>query len=132
MKYFTLKELCNTNTGLNNVPTWEAVDNLKLLVTDILDPIRDKWGKAINISSGYRSQEVNKAVSGSIKSQHMKGQAVDIDIGAINDNKKLFDFIISTGIVFDQLILENKGEWIHISYNINKNRREILYIVDVK
>lgn len=128
MKYFTLKELCVTNTGINNFPTWQTVDNLKILVTDLLDPLRIKWGKPLIVSSGYRCPEVNKAVGGVNNSQHLEGRAVDLDIGTIEDNKKLFEFIATSGLAFDQLILENKGQWVHVSYNINKNRQKILHL----
>lgn len=131
MRYFTLKELCTTNTGINNFPTWQAVDNLKILVTNLLDPLRIKWGKPLIVSSGYRSPEVNKAVGGVNNSQHLEGRAVDLDIGTVDDNKKLFEFIATSGLAFDQLILENKGQWVHVSFNINKNRQQILHL-DVK
>lgn len=132
MRYFTLKELCTTNTGINNFPTWQAVDNLKILVTNLLDPLRVKWGKPLIVSSGYRCPEVNKAVGGAHNSQHLEGRAVDLDIGTVDDNKKLFEFIATSGLAFDQLILENKGQWVHVSFNINKNRQQILHINDVK
>lgn len=128
MKYFTLKELCVTNTGLTNIPSWEAVDNLKLLVTNLLDPLRVKWGKPIHITSGFRSLEVNNSIGGVSNSQHLEGRAADIDVGGIDDNKRLFEFILTTGLSFDQLILENGGQWLHVSYNINKNRQQILQL----
>lgn len=131
MKYFTLQELCVTNTGLVNIPSWQAVDNLRALVNNVLDPLRSAWGKPIIVTSGYRSPEVNKAIGGVKTSQHLKGEAVDLDIGTVEDNKALFDFICASGFTFDQLILENKGQWVHISYNINKNRQQILHL-DVK
>lgn len=133
--FFTLEELCHTSTGLSNIPTWSAVENLKALVTNVLDPIRYKWEKPITVSSGYRSPAVNKAVGGVSNSQHLCASgsaAADLDVGTPEDNKRLFDFICASGITFDQLIDEAHFSWIHISYNKNKNRQQILYINDKK
>lgn len=130
MKYFTLEELCATKTGLTNIPTWQAVENLKALVNNVLDPIREAWGKPIIVTSGFRCKAVNDKVGGVATSQHTKGEAADLDIGTPEQNKELFDFIgfdRKSGIIFDQLLLENNGAWLHISYNINKNREQILY-----
>lgn len=132
MKYFTLEELCTTKTGITNIPSWQAVENLKALVNNVLDPIREDWGKPIIVTSGFRCKAVNDKVGGVATSQHTKGQAADLDIGTPEQNKELFDFICMSGIIFDQLLLENNGAWLHISYNINKNRRQILYINDKK
>lgn len=132
MKYFTLEELCATKTGITNIPSWQAVENLKALVNNVLDPIREAWGKPIIVTSGFRCKAVNDKVGGVATSQHTKGQAVDLDIGTTEQNKELFDFICKSGITFDQLLLENNGAWVHMSYNINKNRQQILYINDKK
>ena len=132
MKYFTLEELCATKTGLTNIPTWRAVENLKALVNNVLDPIRESWGKPIIVTSGFRCKAVNDKVGGVATSQHTKGEAADIDIGTPEQNKELFDFIRKSGIIFDQILLENNGNWVHLSYNINKNRRQILCISDKK
>lgn len=132
MKYFTLEELCATKTGLTNIPTWQAVENLKALVNNVLDPIRESWGNPILVTSGFRCKEVNDKVGGSTTSQHIKGQAADLDIGTPEQNKSLFEHICKSGITFDQLLLENNWQWVHISYNINKNRQQILYITDKK
>ena len=132
MKYFTLEELCATKTGITNIPSWQAVENLKALVNNVLDPIREAWGKPIIVTSGFRCKAVNDKVGGVATSQHTKGQAADLDIGTTEQNKELFEFICKSGITFDQLLLENNGVWVHISYNINKNRQQILYINDKK
>ena len=128
MKYFSLQELCNTNHDIVNVPSWQAVENLRALVNNVLDPLRTAWGKPIIVTSGYRCPDLNKAVGGVNTSQHLRGEAVDLDIGTIEDNKRLFEFICASGLTFDQLLLENKGQWVHISYNINRNRQQILHL----
>lgn len=132
MKYFTLEELCSTKTGITNIPSWQAVENLKALVNNVLDPLRESWCKPIIVTSGFRCKAVNDKVGGVATSQHTKGQAVDLDIGTTEQNKELFDFICKSGLTFDQLLLENNGAWVHISYNINKNKQQILYINDKK
>ena len=77
MKYFTVDEMCKTNTGLANVPTKEESDNLVFLIEKLLDPARQKLGLPIKISSGFRSQAVNRRVGGVFNSQHTKGEAAD-------------------------------------------------------
>ena len=126
MKYFTLEELCATKTGITNIPNWQAVENLKALVNNVLDPVRESWGKPIIVTSGFRCKAVNEKVGGSKNSQHTFGYAVDIDIGTPEQNKELFEFIIEKGYYFDQLIDENNFSWIHLSYKCAGNRQQIL------
>lgn len=131
MKYFTLYELCKSDTAkkqnIDNFPTWEVVDNLKELVTNVLDPLREMYGKPIIINSGYRSEALNKAVKGSNTSDHMSGRAADIDAGSIEENKKLFNYI-KDNFEFDQLIDEKGLSWVHVSFRKNNNRKQILYL----
>jgi len=126
MKYFTIQELTKTSTGIKKEPNAEQKANLTTLVTELLDPVREQWGKPIRVNSGYRSLEVNKAVKGAASSQHMTGEAADITTGSITDNKRLFGMIKTDGYVFDQLINENGGQWLHVSYRRGKNRQQVL------
>jgi len=122
-KYFTLEELTVTNTGLKNIPTADDIERLRLLVTNVLDPIREIYGKPIKVNSGYRSEAVNAKVKGSATSQHKIGEAADI---TCPDNKKLFQ-IIKQHTTFDQLINEQNLRWIHVSFTKRKpNRRQII------
>lgn len=131
MKYFTIKELCKSSTatakGIDNSPNSEIVKNLEQLIDNILDPLREKYGKPIKVNSGYRCPELNKAVGGSKTSQHMKGLAADITVGSPKNNKILFDLIKSMDLPFDQLIDEKKLSWVHVSYS-TKPRKQILYL----
>lgn len=129
MKYFSIKELCSSDTararGIDNTPTTGVELALMNLVDNVLDPLREWYGKPITVNSGYRSPKLNTAVGGSKTSQHMKGEAADITAGSKEENKKLFDYIKSN-LVFDQLIDESNFSWVHVSFKPAGNRRQIL------
>jgi hypothetical protein len=131
---FSLKELTASQTaerkGIDNTPSTEHQDNLKLLCTHILQPVRDHFEQVVSVSSGYRSPELCTAIGSKITSQHAKGQAADFEIFGIS-NKELADYI-HFNLNYDQLILEywkesdpNSG-WVHCSYGFGKNRRQYL------
>lgn len=139
MKYFTFAEFERSETAQKRKIDNTIPDNIKpnivALVDNVLDPLRTMWGKPLIVSSGYRCPALNKAVGGSKTSQHMSGQAADIDAGTRADNKALFHVLINSKLPFDQLIFE-KGDidegpdWLHISYkSVGRNRRQILYQV---
>jgi zinc D-Ala-D-Ala carboxypeptidase len=127
-KHFTLEELTVSHVKITNVPDAQAIENLKAMVEGLLDPLREAWGAAIRINSGYRSPEVNKAVGGAEHpiSQHTKGQVVDL---SCSDNAKLF-YMIRDHFQFDQLIWEKGNDqqpgWVHVSYKKKGNRNQIL------
>lgn len=127
-EHFTLEELTLSPTavlkGIDNTPTPEALKNLKELCENLLEPIRQLTGQPVTVSSGYRSEAVNKAVGGVKKSQHVTGQAADINCHAIGQ-KNLFDLIRKSGLPFDQCI-EEFGSWVHVS--IAKNNRGAVLI----
>ena len=131
LEFFTIEELCASEKakerGINNTPSSEVIYNLRMLVIFVLDPLRRKYGKPIHVNSGYRSPQLNKAVGGVKTSQHLKGQAVDITTYSRSGNKRLFDLIRESGC-FDQLIDEQNLSWVHVSFNINGNRKEVLYL----
>lgn len=122
---FSLSEFTKTETGLPNRPSQEVVNNLKYLVQYVLQPARDKFGP-IEITSGYRSPEVNAAVGGSATSDHLFGRAADIKH---EDMAAVFAYIRKY-THFKQLIWEfgtdNEPAWIHVSYELNNNRGEVL------
>lgn len=124
---FTLEELTHSNTAIlnniENIPNKEEIENLKELCENVLQPIRDKYGKPIYINSGYRCPTLNRKVGGVSNSQHTLGKAADIHS---DDNKELWDLITSMDLEYDQLIDESNLSWIHISYNKGKNRKQIL------
>lgn len=123
MKYFTIEELCETSKPFPNIPNEEQEANLEYLVDNILDKARDILGSPIKVSSGFRSPQVNKAVGGSNKSEHLTGQAADL---TCYDNKKLFNILRRIGS-FDQLINEYNYSWIHVSIKKDGyNRGDVL------
>lgn len=132
MKWFTIKELCKSSTAkklsIDNTPSVEIEQNLTVLIEECLDPIREKFGNPIMVTSGYRCPQLNAASGGSPTSDHKTGFAADIDT---SDNIKLWDVIISGDFKWTQLINEypdEEGEpsWIHISYNPNNLKCEKL------
>ena len=106
--------------GIDNRPNKCAYQLLHVLVEQLLDPIREAWGEPIVVSSGYRCKELNALVGGAKNSHHLLGCAADLIAGSKAEHRKLFDLIrqmqLQGKIRFTQLIAENDGRWIHISY----------------
>ena len=129
MKHFTIKELCHSNVakarGIDNTCDMVVESKLTALVDNVLDPLREWYGKPVTVNSGYRCPALNRAVGGSSTSQHMKGEAADIDTEDRGQNKLLFDHI-QKHLPFDQLIDESNFAWVHVSYKESGNRKQIL------
>ena len=140
-KNFTLSELTKSNTatrlGISNTPDKEGIHKLRLLATELLQPLRNAVGP-LRVTSGFRSESLNAAIGGSNKSQHTKCEAVDLQFvkRGTMDNMRIFNAIIRLGLEFDQCILEFGGatansdsdnpDWIHISWKVTENRKQIL------
>ena len=137
IKYFSLSEFLNSATAkrlrIDNTPSFEVVDNLNKLA-DYLDGIREKVGKPILISSGFRCPVLNKAVGGVSNSQHQKGLAADLICA---DMESLEKVLRETG-GFDQLIKEHrkgsKSFWYHVSVppRNGKPRQQIIMNLEKK
>ena len=117
---FSLLELTKSDTairkGIDNEPNADQVDKLKLLCENILQPVRDHFGR-VKVTSGFRSSELCVAIGSSVNSQHAKAEAADFECPGV-DNAELADWI-HKNLSYDQLILEfytpgepNSG-WIH-------------------
>lgn len=126
-QHFTLEEFTYSETAkrknIDNTPSPNAIANIKALCEEVLEPAREEYGRAMIISSGYRSEQLNKAVGGAKTSQHMTGCAADI---VCSEPRRLFDIIKANG-KFDQLLWEHAGktQWLHVSYKPNgKNRKQ--------
>lgn len=134
-KNFSMEELVASNTarmkGIDNTPDKEVEARLVLLAQQVLQPLRNRYGKPIKISSGYRCKTLNKAIGGVSTSQHLKGEAVDINNGQI-ENKKLFllaSKMIKEGVITVGQLIDEKGyKWLHISLPDNKHRNQILHL----
>ena len=137
-KNLSLAEVMRSETakrnGISNMPTPEHIENFKKLAEKVFQPIREHFGKPIHISSGYRSAALNKAVKGSLSSQHCTGEAIDIDMdGTDITNAQIFNYI-KDNLEFDQLIWEfgtdANPDWVHVSYeSTGKQRKQILKAV---
>lgn len=132
-KYFALEELLYSKKAIDNkiqnIPSWQVVDNLEELATCILDPLREKLGSPISVTSGFRSVKLNEFVKGSPSSQHLYGQAADI---TCKNNKLLFEIakeMIEKGeIIVGQLIDEKNYSWIHISLPNEDHKNHIFHL----
>ena len=131
MKYFTLAEMTKSATaqrkGINNDPSIQVCKSLTALIENVLDPLREAYGKPIIVTSGYRCEKLNKAVGGAASSQHVKGEAADIRSvqDTPEENKKLFDLIVKLGLPFDQLINEYNYDWVHVSFGARHRRQKL-------
>ena len=138
-KNFSLAEMTKSQTatrmGLENNPSEDETENLRLLCERVLQPVRDHFNHTVTISSGYRNEILSQKIGSSSSSQHCKGEAADFEIFGIGNNE-VSDWI-KENLMFDQLILEywepgepNSG-WVHVSYKkeINSNRKEYLMAI---
>lgn len=118
------------NDVVNLPPQYEAakvIYNLVVLVDNLLDPIRERFAVPMIITSGYRCERVNELVGGVDNSQHMKGEAVDFCFAGFSEKEMSAAFFeIAEEFDFDQLIYYKKKGIIHISYNRDNNRHQII------
>jgi len=132
-KHISFEEATRSNTALrlniDNTPSAYQLTNMCGVAQNIFEPLRDWVGGAIKINSFFRSDELNKAIGGSTKSQHCQGRAIDIDdTFGHKTNAQMFKYI-KENLDFDQMIWEfgddNNPNWVHISYvskDENRNR----------
>lgn len=125
--HFTLVEMevsqTATRLGIRNKANETQKKALKLLCQKTLEPLRIAFDIPLFISSGFRCRKLNTAIGGSATSQHMKGEAADISVEGMT-TEALFDYIIESGIAFDQLIQEFDS-WVHISYRANARGQKL-------
>ncbi len=138
MKYFNLSELSASATAerlaIDNTPPRAAQRMLTILVEQLLDPIRRRYGAPIIVTSGYRCPALNTAVGGVANSHHIVGCAADITTGSVENNTMLFALIIDMqtthAIRFTQLIAEKDYRWLHISYVPGMLRNQVVDVND--
>ena len=131
---FTLEELTKSETalrhGMDNTPGEAEIANLTALAQNVLQPIRDHFGKGVKVNSGFRHPEVNAKVGGSKTSDHCQGQAADIEIPGV-PNAELAEWI-KDNLEFRQLILEfytpgiPESGWVHVSYVAGDNKKQVM------
>jgi zinc D-Ala-D-Ala carboxypeptidase len=135
-QYVSLSEVTKSDTatkrGIDNSPTPEHLENLKVICAEVFDKVREHFGVPLFISSGYRSAALNKAIGGSSTSDHNMGRALDLDQdfrGNGITNKQVFDYI-RQNLDFDQLIWEfgsnDNPDWVHVGYRKGANRKQVL------
>ena len=116
-----------TRRGIDNTPDDDQLSNMELVAEEVFEPLRNYVGGPIKINSFFRCPELNTAIGGSHKSQHCKGQAIDIDdnYGRVN-NAEMYHFI-KEHLDFDQLIWEfgddDNPNWVHVSYVSSEDNR---------
>jgi hypothetical protein len=132
-KHISDKEATFSRTALRlniqNQPDEDQLYYMQLIAEEVFEPLRKWVGKPIKINSFYRCRQINKAIGGSIKSQHCKGQAIDIDdVYGHKTNAQMFKWI-KKNLDFDQMIWEfgddKNPNWVHVSYvspEENRNR----------
>jgi zinc D-Ala-D-Ala carboxypeptidase len=130
-EHISLEEATKSATairnGIDNTPSVEAAKNMLLVAKHCFEPLRKWYGKPIRVNSFYRCPELNALVKGSPTSDHVKGMAIDIDAGSIEENQKLFDWL-KDNVEFTQLINEYNFSWVHISYDKDNLKKQILVI----
>ena len=134
MKYFSIKELTKSETatkkGIDNTPNAGQIKNMETLINNLLDPIREQWGAAIYVTSGFRSVALNKAVGGVANSHHLGGYAADLTVKSQAGNKALFEMIRRSKLKWTQLISEKTTPqgcgWVHISYVPSNLKNQVL------
>jgi hypothetical protein len=136
---FSLHELTKSETALrldiDNTPGEAETESLRLLCEKVLQPVRDHFGKGVKVNSGFRSSATNQATGGSKSSDHVKGQAADIEIPGVA-NVDLAQWIMDN-LDYTQLILEfytpgiPDSGWVHVSYDPNNLKKQELTAVKV-
>ena len=132
--YFTIAELCASDTAkkynIDNTPDATIISHLQQLI-NFLNSLREAWGSAIRVNSGYRCEKLNKFVGGSKTSSHMIGYGVDLVPANVRmDEFKKFIVDYMKNKMFDQCIIEKSGktEWIHIGlYNLKGQQRRMIF-----
>ena len=130
-KHITFKEATFSATaqrlGIKNEPTLEHLKAMITVAEKCFEPLREWYGKPLRINSFYRGKDLNRAVKGSLSSQHCKGEAIDIDAGSVAENKKIHDWI-KNNLEFTQLINEYNYSWVHVSYDAKNLKKQCLII----
>ncbi len=130
-EHITYEEATTSDTalrnGIDNTPDAAVIERMKDVANACFEPLRKWYGKPIHVSSFYRCFSLNHKVGGSPTSQHVRGEAIDMNAGSKEENKKLFEWC-KANLVYDQLINEFNFSWVHISFRKGDNRNQVLII----
>mgnify|MGYP006090858213 FL=1 len=134
-KHITHKEAIRSNTALrlniSNIPNDYETSNMVGIATHVFEPLREYVGGPIKINSMFRSEDLNRAIGGSSRSQHCQGRAIDLDdTFGYKTNAEMFNYI-KNNLNYDQIIWEfgdsNNPDWVHVSYvSMDQNRKKNL------
>lgn len=136
-KNLSLAEVTKSNTaikhGIDNTPSDEHLKNLIQVAENIFQPVREHFGVPIAITSGYRSPVLNTRIGGSKTSDHCFGRALDLDADVYKKvtNEEIFYFI-KENLGFKQLIAEFGFSWIHVAFDIDNNKKQVLEAKRIK
>ena len=131
-KHISLREAIESYTakrkGIENIPNEYQLTNMVALAENVFEPLRKWVGGPIKVNSFFRSEELNKAIGGSSKSQHCEGRAIDLDdVYGHRTNSEMYEYI-KKNLDFDQLIWEfgndENPDWIHVSYISEEGNRK--------
>lgn len=136
--HVTYKEATKSNTalknGIDNTPNTTQLNAMRRVAKNVFDPMRKHFNVKIGVSSFFRSKELNKKIGGASKSDHMDGEAMDIDAdiyGGVT-NRQIFDYI-KDNLEFDKLIWEfgsdEEPAWVHVSYVEGNNRKMVMQAI---
>ena len=123
------KSVTAKRLGIDNTPDEWTIENLRQVAINIFQPLRDAFGCPIYVSSGYRGPELNAAIGGAKRSQHMEGRALDLDADVYGrcTNAQIFNYI-KDNLEFDQIVWEfgdeDNPDWVHVSYVHDGNNRK--------
>ena len=130
-----IKSITAKRLGIDNTPDDWTTENLRQVALNVFQPLRDAFGCPIFVSSGYRSADLNRAIGGSKRSQHVEGRALDLDADVFGrcTNAQIFNWL-KENVEFDQLIWEfgdeDNPDWVHVSFVYDGvNRRRCLKAV---
>jgi hypothetical protein len=132
-KHITMQEATQSAYAsahdIKNEPGIDAIKNMQHVAQTVFEPLRAHFGVPIRVNSFYRSAVLNKAIGGAATSQHVNGQAMDLDATGGIKNRQVFYYILKS-LPFDQLIWEggtdDEPAWVHVSLTQAKNRYQVL------
>lgn len=130
-KHISYNEATTSQTAvrkkIKNIPNEQQLEAMRLVAEKCFEPVREHFGVPLRVSSFFRCLLLNKVIGGANNSQHIKGEAIDIQGSGDVTNKMIFDYI-KENLEFDQLINEYNYSWVHVSFSKKGNRNQIVVV----